>query len=483
MTPNIPIMAWLPDGDPTVPGVLSDIENMLPTRRGYAPEPRPLSSATYAVTLAEEPTGGQTITYKAGTIPFLATETKLYAFTGGAWNDVSSGTYVLTDANLYPWRFESFSTPSNDRIALAVSVGNKLQAKTDTTAAAFSTVTAAPWAASMAVQRNFVVLGNYSTGGSWPVDGWICSALEDYTDWTPDIATQCASGRLTATPGGIVRLIAYQDYVIAFKLGSMFRGTYVGAASNTWSWPVISRTVGLVSHDAVIEVDGVLYWLGLDGFYRWDGGQVSRIASAPWDWMRRQYAYWQWSSGKIQAVYDSVMRVVRFVFLGSFPGTTDNLCITYHPESDRWGRSFLPALGWVMTLPQATVRSAPYGHSVYADNGVGYMVKTGANYVLSTASGVPLTSSFTTGDIGDDEQLFVLTRARARFLSGPTGSAATHYYRMNLDEAPTTGDTASRTDGKYDFSYAARWHRLKFTQSGMYEVAGFSVETQKAGRR
>ena len=114
-------------------------------------------------------------------------------------------------------------------------------------------------------------------------DGWWCSALEDYTDWTPDVATQCTQGRLLQTPGGIIRLIAFGNYIIAFKNNSMLRGTYIGAPL-VWRWDVISTSVGLVGHDAVCDAEGVLYWLAEDGFSRFAGGAPQKIASAPWRW-------------------------------------------------------------------------------------------------------------------------------------------------------------------------------------------------------
>lgn len=485
MTPNIPILAWAPDADPTVPGVLSDIENMVPTRRGYAPEPGFAATVDYALTLAEEPNHAQTIVYKAGTVPFVSSGAKIRAFIGGAWADVSRTATTYATASPYtPWVFEAFSTPTNGRVVLAVQSQNQLQQKTDTTAAVFGNVTAGPRAETMAVQRGFVLLGNYTTtAGTSFVDGWICSALEDYTNWAPDIATQAAAGRLTATEGQIIRLIAYQDYVVAFKRHSMFRGTYVGAADNTWSWPVVSRSVGLVSRDAVCEADGVLYWLAFDGFYRWAGGEVQRIQSAPWGWLQDTLAGGGYLDIYPRCVWDSALRVVRWQFYFPIAGTTDTLHLTYNPDTDRWGRAMVSGASVMFQMPPSTVYGSPSGVNAYVQSPAAWFIKSGGSYVLSTRRFPPGTSSFTTGDIGDDDDVVALTRARTRFVSAPDTSSATHYYRMNLGDALTTGETIARNDGKYDITHAARWHRLKFAQTGRYEVTGFRVEPPKAGKR
>jgi hypothetical protein len=485
MTPNIPLIAWAPDADPTTPGVLVDVENMLPTQRGYASEPGLDDSSSYALSLGTVPAGATTLTYKAGHVPFVATALTLTGFVGGTWSMLNRTTPAYTAASADdPWRFASFSTPSSGVIALAVQAENILQAKTDSTAGPFVNVTAAPSASCIATHRGFVLLANYTTGSTLTPDGWICSALEDYTDWTPDIATQSASGRLTATPGEIVRLVPFRDYVIAFKRYSMYRGTYVGAADNTWAWPVVSRSVGLVAHDAVCEAEGVLYWLGYDGFYRYGGGEVQRIASAPWEWLQASFSNAAFLGVREQCVWDGAQRVVRWQLYYSLAGTTQKLQLTYHPDTDRWGKRLTPDLGAMFLLPSVSVFTSPKGTKV-SSPAVGYMVKDGTNYVLSIAreSGAAGPSSATTGDIGDDDQVFALTRVRARYTTFNGAGVATHYYRMNLDEALTTGATSFRIDGKFDISHAARWHRVKFAQTDMSEIAGFSVETPRAGKR
>lgn len=85
--------------------------------------------------------------------------------------------------------------------------------------------------------------------------------------------------------------------------------------------------------------------------------------------------------------------------------------------------------------------------------------------------------------MGDDDQVFDLSRSRVRYFIEPEASTATHSTRMNLGESLTVVATSDRVDGKYDLSNAARWHRVKFTQTGHYEVNGFSVDMPKAGKR
>jgi hypothetical protein len=54
---------------------------------------------------------------------------------------------------------------------------------------------------------------------------------------------------------------------------------------------------------------------------------------------------------------------------------------------------------------------------------------------------------------------------------------------MNLQDTLVNGVEEPLIDGKFDFSQSARWHRVRFTGTGIYEMNGFSVGAAAAGRR
>ena len=481
MTPNVPIIAWAPDADPTTPGVMVQAENLLPTLRGYAPDFSAIAAIGFTSAMPEAPLSAKRleITSASSLIFTLAgTSTRLYYLLyGGAPVDRSNGggPYVAT-TYADPWQFDTISG-----VVLASNVFNPVQVTTDLPAVNFGPISGAPAARTICVQRNFVVAGGFNSGtAAWPyADGWWCSEQEDYTGWTPDIATQCARGRLTATPGAIVRMIAFQDSILAFKEGSLYRGTYTGPTANTWSWPVLSSAVGIVGTQAVTQAGSVLYWMAPDGVYRYAGGGIERIQSAPWNWLLDQVAG---STGLqyTQAQWDPVRRVVRF-YVMLFGANGDGVGIAYHPETDRWG-SFELTGGVTVDVPLQvvpTVTDGPYGVAPRAAPGFFGL----DDRVLKIYAGTPAESAFTTGDIGDDDAVVALTRARVRFFRAPATSMLTHSHRMTLDDALTAGETSSRVDGKYDMSHSARWHRVRFDMTGAYEVSGFSVGPASAGKR
>lgn len=474
VTPNIPISAWLPDVDQTVPGVLSDVYNLVPTRRGYGSEYSLEDSVLYTGTLADEALSTGTLHLADDmVVPLVGTDDGIYYLNIGSIVDRTNVTpYNARSQQLAYWRFGAIGG-----VLLAAQYDNTLQYTTSIASTDFADVSGGPKAYTMAVQRGFVIVGNIKDGSYAGAQSWLCSAQDDYTDWTPDIATGSAAGELTATPGAIIRMIAFRDYVIAFKERSFHRGQFVGFASNTWEWPVVSTTIGVVGHDAVCEVDGVLYWLSESGFYRWAGGAVDRIASAPYEWLidnSSGYGFLQ----DTQAMWDPVQRVVRWVL--SFPGDfTGKIVLTYHPDTDKWGKSVLDV--WrAVRLAYETVPSISNDNPMLRAMPLAYI---GSDGKVKIASNTPGESYFTTGDVGDDNQVFDLSRARVRYFIAPTSSTAAHSTRMQLGDTPTIVATSDRVDGKYDLSESARWHRVKFTQSGRYEVSGFRVDMPKAGTR
>ncbi len=476
MTPNVPLLSWTPDADPTIPGVMVDVENMLPTTRGYAPDYE-LTDSGYAVgTLASRCYGANFVQFALATpVTFVGTDSAVFVTWGGTLTDLSRATpYTTINYPYEGWRFAAFGD-----VALCVSLLNQLQETSNPHGGTdFANVSGAPSAGTMCVQSNFVMLGRFG-GGSWPYgDGWWCSAQEDHTDWTPDVATQCVQGRLLQTPGSIVRLVAFGNYVIAFKQGSMLRGTYIGAPQ-VWRWDVISTSVGLFGHDAVCDAEGVLYWLAEDGFYRFAGGAPQRIASAPWRWFQASL-YDALNLSNVQCHWDPARRAVRWYYMNDATATL-NAGLAYHPETDRWGR-FTKTIEWATNSYYEYCGLDVAGET--SNRVLNAAVVVDSSHALQCYAGDDIAnSSFTTGDIGDDEAVTGNFSARVRFVQAPASSSATHYHRMVLSDALTTGTTTTRSDGKYDLAAASRWHRLKFSQTGMCEPIGFSVDVKPAGRR
>lgn len=473
MSPNLPLIAWAPDADPTSPGMIASVTNMLPTARGYAPDYATQAAFYSAATIPEAALSAETLVPSdTATMLMVGTASGIYGVFGGLQTLTRASPYTAATF-LNAWRFASFGSAT-----LAAQISNVLQRTTNAAGGtAMTNVSGAPTAGTMCVQSGFVMLGNTVNTAGWQYqDGWWCSALLDETDWTPDLATQCARGRLTQTPGAIVRMVAFQNNIIAFKTTSILRGTYVGQANGIWQWQVLSTDVGLVGHNAVVEANGVLYFIGQNGFYAFDGGGIRKIRSAPWEWYIEQNSGFYGTH--ISGVYDPERMLVRWHY--GTETVTLAYCLAYHPDSDRWGAT---------TSNCAIPLTVPYDILPSHKSGVSRIVNFPAGFIDATSRTVrlygvtPAASSLETGDVGDDDSVSTLTKVRARFRTAPATPTAQHFHRLRLSDPLTTGASAARIDGKYDFSQAARWHRVSFAGTGMYEILGFSVNAAASGKR
>src|SRR5690606_22888087 len=115
----------------------------------------------------------------------------------------------------------------------------------------------------------FLLGTNDGTYGDQP-DRWWCSALEDYTAWTPSIATQSATNRLYDTPGPITAGRRLGDYLAVFKKRAIYLGQYVGP-DQIWRWPLITDRVGAISQEASVSLEEFVLFMGDDGFWVFDG--------------------------------------------------------------------------------------------------------------------------------------------------------------------------------------------------------------------
>ena len=84
----IPLTEWSPDSDPTEGGLIVDLNNMIPSLRGYKGAPEPVNTGLPA--LAAECRGAGVVTILSGSsVLFAGSQTKLYLAGATSWTDVS----------------------------------------------------------------------------------------------------------------------------------------------------------------------------------------------------------------------------------------------------------------------------------------------------------------------------------------------------------------------------------------------------------
>lgn len=95
------------------------------------------------------------------------------------------------------------------------------------------------------------------------------SDQESVTQWTPAITNQAGSLRLSHG-SEIISAIQVRQEVIVFTDSSIYSLQYVGAPV-VWGSTLLGDNISIVGPNAMALASGVLYWMGKDKFYKYDG--------------------------------------------------------------------------------------------------------------------------------------------------------------------------------------------------------------------
>lgn len=481
----IPFTGYMPDADPTTPGVITELASMVPTIRGsYVGAPTGVDVGMSA--LASAALGAAILTKLDGSSRlFAGTAAALYEKSGTTWNDVSRAT-AYGASTTHPWRFAQFGNTS-----LAINKVDQLQsisAGTD-----FADV-AAPSAAVMCVSNRFVMLGNTNNGGSGTTfgdspDRWYCSAIEDETNWTLSITTQCVSGRLVDTPGPITGMRTLGESIVVYKAGSMYLATYEGPPA-VWRFDLVSAEVGCASHEAIVELDNAHFFIGQDDFYRFTlGGLPVPIGPPVREWFFSHcdpgYAW------MIRHAHDKVNALIYW-FYPARGTSTLNSCIAYNYKSNKWGiadrtiecvAEYITGGYTYETLPFSTYDTWPEiaYDSPFWDASSRYVGYFGTDHKIYTLTGTSSSCSLTTGQYGEESQYSLLIRVTLRYLNRPTTATASNFYSDYLGGAWTTGVTTSEYNGRFDVLQSAPFHKIKFDFTGDCEITAAAADVKPGG--
>lgn len=482
------LLGYAPDVDQTVEGVITTCSAFIPTEKGMQSAPSAQSTGVDA--LASTCLGAAAVRKLDNTTRLIAgTGTKLYELAGTSWTDVtrvSGGDYSLGGANA--WRIAQFGDTT-----LAVGKSDTLQFSSS---GAFADVTGAPKASIVETVAGFVFLFDTNEGsfGDSP-NRWWCAAQNGYTDWTPSVATQCASGLLVSTSGKIFAGKRFGDQIVVYKERAMYLGSYVGTPQ-IWSFQQIPGEAGCNSQEGIVNIgtteNPVHIFMGVDSFWRFDGARpvpigeltLKRTVYAEFD---DAYAY------RVKTVHDRVNSRVYFYYPKSGSNGEINGCVVYHYRTNQWGRddrSIECSLEYISggitwdTIPFAswdTISSALSWDSSFWTAGSFTPAIFDTAHNLMSLDGISSMSSFTTGDIGDDDNYYLLSRVKPRWLTKPDTATMTNYYKANEGDVLTAGITTTMDRSRFDTLISSRWHRLQFDMTGNSIVSEVVVDLIQDG--
>jgi hypothetical protein len=489
----IPIEGYAPDLDTTTPGILTNCANLIPSLKGFKGAPSALSVGVAA--LASTCQGAAVLVKLDDTNRLIAgSGTKLYELSGTSWNDVtrvSGGDYGL--GGDVRWCFAQFGN-----VSLAVAKSDILQGSVS---GAFSDVGASvPKASIVETVGQFVFLFDINDQGSIGPFGddpqrWWCCAIGDYTDWTPSISNQCASGQLTSSPGPVKAARRFGDSIVVYKEKSMFLGVYVGPPQ-TWEFREIPGASGALGQYAVVDVgtseDPKHLFMGNDDFYQFDGSRPVRIGTPV-----REAVYSELNRSLASlsiALHDKTQSLVYFYYCSS-SNTNPDKCVVYNYKTNKWGRDDR-TIEMVVNYVSAGINYDTLGnfYSNYDDlpnisyDSSFFTAATpipavfNTSHTLNTLNGPSVSSSMTTGDFGDENSSVFLSRVSPRFLTKPSAANMVNFHRRTLGDSLTTDmTTAMDSKARFDLRREDFWHRVRFDFTGPVELAAINTNGSAGG--
>lgn len=482
------LLGFLPDADPTVPGVLTSVVNLIPFDNGMKGAPSAVTPSGVPV-LADECKGATVVSKLDSTRRvFAGTFTKLYELSAGSWVDRTrtvGGNYTASGDSR--WSMCQFG---NDTIA--ANNADVLQRSAST--GAFANISGSPIAKIVFPVGSQVMALNFNDGAS-KQDGWYCCASFDVTDWTPSVSTLCAKGQLVSVPGQITAGGRLGEFAVAYKEKAIYVGQFVGAPA-VWDWTqVAGGDAGCVGMDAWCDLGAMGHFVvGPESFYIFDGSRPIQVGTGE----VRQWFYDNSSPGfryRTQCVYDKQTNLV-WIFYPSLSSNYPDSALVFHLVSKKWGHvsigieaalNYVEAGVTIDTLP--TLSSTIDGLSSYTFDsqfwlsGGKSLSIFNRSHQLQSLTGPSATSGMTTGDAGDDDLVTLLTGIRLRFMPGykPASASVQTYTKMEEGESLTAASTATMSDGKFDVLDSARWHRASFTFTGDHRVTGISAGLVQEG--
>lgn len=479
----IPLLGFSPDAEPTTPGAMLDMSNIVPYEAGM--KAAPSAGSVGMAALAGDCRGSAVIRQLSGGSRFFAgTAAKLCEGGSTTWTDQGTGYTLGSD--------DRWSIIGYGDAVLASSPSTNIQRSTATT---FSTIAGAPKAKIIVSSKGFVVAfaTNEATYGDSP-DRWWCSELYNETGWTPSVSTQCTTGRLIAASGPITAAVRFGDDIVAYKQRAVFLGTYVGAPE-VWRFTQVGFDVGCVGPEAAADTSIGHIFVGSDNIYHFDGTRPVPIASGTvrqW-WLDNSSSEFRY---RTKLLWDRDNSLLWIFFPSSTSTGTCDDCIVFHVSTKQWGRVNISIEAVVNYVSPAVsydggsvlVTTYDAGPAISFDSPFWLSQKSNpaifdTSHVLKSLTSSPGSWWFESGDYGDEVQTTYCTDLRMRFAQKPSTITCTAKTKPTSGDALTTISATSFDGSKFPTRQTDRFHRFRIDGSGAAKFSAIQPTLVEAGKR
>jgi hypothetical protein len=220
------------------------------------------------------------------------------------------------------------------------------------------------------------------------------SAQDDPYNWTPDPTNQAGFTRLSHG-SEIVATVQTRQEIVVFTDVSVYSLQYLGPPY-VWASQLLGDNISIMSPNAAVIASGVVYWMGVDKFYSYDG----RVQTLNSD--LRRYVFGDLNQAQSLQVFSGTNEGFNEVwwFYCSASSTAIDKYVIYNYVEKIWYYGTMSRTAWL----DSGLQSYPIAANYFTTTSTGNLInhETGLNdNTTGTAAAIDAYISSSEFDIGD----------------------------------------------------------------------------------
>jgi len=215
------------------------------------------------------------------------------------------------------------------------------------------------------------------------------SDQESAINWTPSVTNQ-AGGQLLSHGSYLVTAVQSRQEIVVFSDAAIYSMQYLGAPY-VWGFQLLGDNISIISANAAAYASGVVYWMGNDKFYKYDG----RLQTLRCD--LRQYIYSDINLLQADQFFSGTNEGFNEVWWFYCSASSDvvDKYVVYNYSEDIWYYGTMGRTAWL----DAAINQNPIA-ATYENNIVEHEVGVDDN-ITGTAAPIEAFISSSQFDIGD----------------------------------------------------------------------------------
>lgn len=184
------------------------------------------------------------------------------------------------------------------------------------------------------------------------------SDQENVANWTPGAISQAGDLRLSHG-SAIIGAMQTRQEIVVWTDSALYSLQYLGAPE-VWGVQLLGDNISICSQNAMALGSGVLYWMGVDKFYKYDG----RVQTLRCD--LRQYIYQDINKAQYDQIFAGTNEGFNEVwwFYCSSDSTTVDKYVVYNYLEDIWYYGTMARTAWLDSGLRVNPIAATYSYNV-----------------------------------------------------------------------------------------------------------------------